>query len=45
MVTEVPDRYNLDNSKNNLVVDAEEWKLTINVYMNTYNNHMRNKRQ
>ena len=31
VVTEVTNKYNADNSKNDLVVDAEDWRLTMNV--------------
>ena len=33
VVTEVLNKYNADNSKNDPVVDAEDWRLTMNVYM------------
>ena len=45
VVTEVTNKYNADNSKNDPVVDAEDWLLMMNVYMMEYDNHMRNERQ
>ena len=45
VVIEVTDKYNADNSKNNLVVNTENWRLTMNVYMKEYDNHMRDKRR
>ena len=33
IVTEVLNKYNPDNSKNDPVVDVEDWHLTMNVYM------------
>ena len=45
VVTEVSYKYNPDNSKNNPVVDAEDWRLTINVYIKEYDNYMRDERQ
>ena len=45
VVTEVTHKYNVDNSKNNLVVDAEDWRLTMIVNMKEYDNYMRGERQ
>ena len=45
VVIEVTNKYNADNSKNDLVVNTEDWRLTMNVYMKEYDNHMRDKRQ
>ena len=44
VVTEVLNKYNADNSKNDPVVDAEDWRLTMNVCMKEYKNYMRDKR-
>ena len=44
-VTEVTNKYNADNSKNNPVVYAEYWRLVMNVYMKEYSNHMRDEWQ
>jgi hypothetical protein len=45
VVTEVFNKYNPENSKNNPMVDAEDWRLTMNVYMKKYDNYMRDERQ
>ena len=46
IVIEVTDRYNVDNNnKNNPVVDTEDRRLIMNVYMKEYENHMRDLRQ
>ena len=45
VVTEVMNTYNFDNSKNDPVVDAEDWCLTMNVYMKENDNLMRDKQQ
>ena len=45
VVTEVLNKYNPDNSKNNPVVDTEDWRLTMDVYMKKYNNYTRDGRQ
>ena len=44
VVTEVSNKYNPENSKTNPVVDAEDWRLTMNVYMKKYDNYMRDER-
>ena len=41
-VTEVLNKYNANNSKSDPVVDAEDWRLTMNIYMKEYENYMRN---
>jgi hypothetical protein len=45
IVTEVSNKYNADNSKNDPVVDAEDWRLTMSVFMKEYDNYMRDERQ
>ena len=45
VVTEVLNKYNPNNSKNNPVVDAGDWRLTMNMYMKKYNKYMRDERQ
>ena len=32
-VTEISNRFNADNSKNDPMVDVEDWRLTMNAYM------------
>ena len=44
IIEEVTHRYNEDNSKNDPVVDAEDWRLTMNVYTKEYENHTRDER-
>ena len=44
-MTEVSNKYNTDNSKNDPVVDAEDWRLTMSVFMKEYDNYMRDERQ
>ena len=44
VVTGVLNKYNADNSKNDPLVDAENWRLTMNVYMKEYENYMRDER-
>ena len=44
-MTEVTNKCNAENNKNNLVVDTEDWHLTMNVYMRECENHMRDTRQ
>ena len=43
VVTEATNKYNANNSKNDPVMDAEDWRLTMNVYMKEYDNHMRDE--
>ena len=45
VVTEVSNKYNPENSKNDPVVDTEDWRLTMNVYMKKYDNYKKYKRQ
>ena len=45
VVTGVLNKYNPNTSKNDPVVDAEDWRLTMNVYMKKYDNYMRDERQ
>ena len=45
VVTEVLSKYKPDNSKKDPVVDAEDWRLTMNVHMKKYDNYMRDERQ
>ena len=45
VVTEVSNKHNPINSKNNPVADAEDWRLLMNVYMEKYDNYMRDERQ
>ena len=45
VVTELSNKYIANNSKNNPVVDAEDWRLTMNVYMKKYDNYMRDEWQ
>jgi hypothetical protein len=45
VVTEVTDKYKAHSSKNDLVVDADNWRLTMNLYMKEYNNHIGDERQ
>ena len=44
-MTKATNRYNIDNNKNNLVVDAQDWYLEIHVYMKDYDKHTRDGRQ
>ena len=44
VVTEVVKKYNPNNSKTNPVVDVEDWRLTMNVYMKKYDNYIRDER-
>ena len=44
-ITEVTNRYNVDNSKNDLMVDTEYCRVLVNVYTKEYKNHMKDERQ
>ena len=43
-MTKVTNNYNTNNSKNDSVVDTEDWRLTMNVYVMEYDNNTRDKR-
>ena len=45
VLMEVSHKYNPKNSKNDPVVNAEDWRLTLNVYMKKCDNYMRDERQ
>ena len=45
VVTEVLNKHNPGNNKNDPVVDTEDWRLTMSVYMTNYDNYMRDERQ
>ena len=45
VVTEVSNKYNAVTSKNDPVVNAEDWRLTMNVFVKEYDNYMREERQ